>query len=150
MGKILSAFVRNTSPFAVITKSADETRVSDIVQTADSELKFQANPNKNYFVMLFLANNSPAAADFDYAWSVPSGSAVFIDSTWDANTNQTLDDWTAEQFLAGAAADVAIIVYGMIRIGVTGGEVNLTWAQNVSNAGNTSVLKGSTIMVYQS
>jgi hypothetical protein len=155
LGKLLGGLIAQQAnlqniPYAVVVKSADETRNSDITQTPDSEIKFNARANKTYFVQLYLATNSHVTADFDYAFTVPSGTAELINSTWDANTNQTFEDWTAEQFLTGAGVDVAVIIYGRMNIGATGGEVNLTWAQNVSNAGNTSVLAGTTIIVYES
>ena len=150
MGKILSSFLGSgRNPFALVIKKTDETRVSDIVVANDAEIKFTANPNKDYTIRLWLITNSVAAADFDYKWTVPSGSIGFVDSAWDANTNTAFTDWTGEQFLGGNATNLVVPVMGRALIGVTGGEVNLQWAQNVSDVGDTTVKAGTMIEVYE-
>ncbi len=145
----LSSFVRTNTPFANIVKSVDETRVSTEILADDSELKFKARSNKTYFIKLFLFVNSGVSPDFKYSLSIPSGSAIRNQSTWDPATFMSTADWTAVDIFASDGLDQMLAIIGKFENGVTAGQVAIQWAQNSSNVANTTILKGSFMEVWE-
>ena len=150
MGKILSAFIQNNTPFKVVVKSQDETIDTDTVMSNDSELKFVAKANRNYTVYFLLAYNSGTTPDIKTAVAIPSGTARRVDDDWASKIPIASADWTTPLLTTGGAEDIFYQPIGLIKIGVTGGGVNLQWAQNTSDASDTTMLKGSLMVVYES
>jgi len=141
---------RTPNIFAKVIKKADETRNNNNVMTDDSELKFNVNPNKTYFLWEMMRVNSVINADFQYQLKIPSGTARKINEN--ISTQVALDDrdfTTPSGNIATSGADQFVLAIGVIEVGVTGGEVVLQWAQNISDAGNTIMRKGSFLVVYE-
>ena len=93
---------------------------------------------------------SPAAADFKYLLTVPTdATGGRMASQWNAisETTETAHTVVTSPTTGGA---VNIITTG-IRIIVAGnaGNLQLQWAQTMSNAGDTQTLPGSLLVVWE-
>ncbi len=135
--------------FAKVVKSADETVTSSEVLQDDDELKFTPNVSKNYGYILNLLINSGTTPDFKGAFSLPT------DATMDQQSNdfqkiaQDQDDATVALVNSGTGNAGSYQLTGRLIMDTTAGDVNFQWAQNVSNAGDTKVLKGSYLLVWE-
>ena len=136
---------------AHVVKSVDETVTSSTTLQDDDELLFPVKANKNYagWVKGFIVSDPDP--DFKFAFSIPSG-------TTNKRSNAALSTVSA-----GAAADIdavgtlitgnsnekSFVVYFYVLVGATAGNVVFQWAQNTSDAANTTVKAGSSLMVVE-
>ncbi len=150
MGKILSSFTKNNSPFAVIIKTVDETVTSSTVLQNDNDLFFVAKANKIYIVEFRLIAEE-GGGGLDTVWAIPSGTMFLNDGNWDNSAVADALPATTELGIAASGTDErAFQMHLWLRNGVTEGTVNFQWAQSVSNANATTVMAGSHIIVYES
>jgi len=142
-------YVDDTSDiFAKIIKIADETIQTDIVLSQDSEL-FRTLPIGDYLVMFYLFINSDGTADFQSTVDNSTGTMTgdFSVSAWSGAAGTTQALGVARNAATGGTIQTIMI---MCRVNVTvEGIIGLDWAQQTSQAVNTSVLQGSTMIIYQ-
>jgi len=138
--------------FAKVVKSVDETIQSNSTLFDDAELFFTPNINKIYTLFLFLFSNSGTTPDMKIRLTVPSGAtAIRTNNFWQGDINRAMLDWTTTISLSGSATlDLFITQVGIVRMGGTAGTVNLQWAQNTSNGGDTTMYGGSLLVAYES
>jgi len=142
-------------------KAATTTRNSTTTLTADPDLVMALSANTNYIVRLDLNITAAQVPDFKFrldfdgtitravGWmlsnnsigaSTSAGTTLYtaIDSTF-LNTTETVIGGSAS-----APTHIAVIsIVLVIAVGASGGNFSFMWAQNTSDAGNTSVLAGS-------
>jgi len=137
--------------FAKIVKATDETIDTDTTLSDDAELLFTPTINKVYHFELRLYIQSATAADFKVGWSVPSGATVLglEADIWRNDILQNADDQTVAFAVATDGNLEMMLLCGKILMSSTSGSAAVQWAQNVSNGGNTTVLAGSTLLVYE-
>lgn len=125
-----------------IVKSADESRTSDDVLSADDHLTFAVVAGKVYEVTgtLFLHWQSP---NISAAWDVPGDPTGLWTWTHTSNASTT----TAEQTASNLTAQT-ILIRGVLQCDASG-TATLTWAQSSSNATPSRVLAGSYLIVRQ-
>jgi len=134
--------------FARVVKSVTETINSDSVLHNDDELFFVANANKTYGGIIGLHLESGSTPDFKSALSIPSGaSARRVNGSWGTSAT-AVADFTVAQVIPMTGPPGMLAVYFRVII-TTAGTVNYQWAQNVSNAGDTSVLQGSFMTIWE-
>lgn len=153
----ISLFSR--SLFALKRKAASQTLLSNTTLTNDNTL-FVALPTAGTFGWrCWLLYNSSLTADIKLTYTWPAGATA----TWsgmglastatgtsgDINMAAVTVSGTTLVF-GGAAANSVILLEGEIVMGGTAGNLQLQWAQNTSDATNTSVLARSRMMVWRS
>jgi len=125
-------------------------------------LEFPVDANKTYAVEASLMVVGPnTAADWKFGWSLPAGATMRwglvsgltgTDDSWDAAStgNVPRDLLTESESLARGSqsgATFPILLKGTIRTAGTAGDVKLQWAQNTSDAGNSTVKADSYLRI---
>lgn len=128
-------------------KTADTTRNSTTTFADDTHLAgWTADASSYYAIQGYLIVNAAATPDLKIQLEVPAGASYNI-KLIDAATIAAA--WTGSYVHAGTAADVAISFIGVITIAGTAGVIDLQWAQNTSDAGNTTIKAGSWIEIIK-
>lgn len=144
-----------------VHKTADESVTSSTTIQNDNHLLVSVAANTEYEIIVRLAVNGSAAADFKMAWTMPAGctgqrfsrgpAVSSATSTADTTTRASglTDNFTTEinygVFSTGQLSFVEEILY-VVTAG-TAGVVQLKWAQNASSGTATTVVAGSYIVV---
>lgn len=140
--------------FAKVVKTVDETIQSDTILGDDAVIKFTPEINKSYSYMILVRVNSGAIPDFKFALSIPAGavartggsSAIIFRM---GQQTDTVDATVAQTAGGSDTVDVMYGIYGFLDMGGTAGDVIFQWAQNTSTATDTTVKKGTTILVWE-
>ncbi len=137
--------------FAKVVKATDESDVNNAVLQNDDELKVTLSANKDYsFTAFIFVTAVSTAPDIKLAWTIPSG------ATGDKNAQGTA--WNGfsvvNNITTGFDADLstsveATEIHGRVNMGSTAGDLQLTWSQRQSSADATTVLKGSSLKVWE-
>lgn len=138
--------------FARIIKKADESIQSTTTLQDDDELTVAISASTNYFVVVYLFLTSASNADLKYAFSVPSSptdSMKILSGDWSCITDQNALPITTVQSITTTGSDVTVQVFGTLINGATAGNLVFQWAQTTSQASDTTVLRGSTMIVYE-
>ena len=132
-----------------VTKSADQTKVSDTTFADDSQLVIPLKANAAYYVTIYIVVNSHATPDFKYDITLPTGAAGIKNTV--AMTSVTFtgtqDIETAVTAIDTDATDQHLLIVGKVTMGTTIGNIAFQWAQNTSSAEDTIVRAGSMIQV---
>lgn len=137
--------------WTVVTKSSDQSVQSTTTLQNDNELLFPMSANKTYQFELLAFTSTPTNADFKFGFTGPaSPTKVSVNHLYKAdgfsgNSSKTAYETTGVAGLHGSVTEGLLSICGRIANGNNAGNFQLTWCQNTSNAGNTSVLKGSFI-----
>jgi hypothetical protein len=137
----------------VICKRANETVTSDDTLSNDSELLFYMAANTTYRFRLTVFYKTAAAADFKYAVDCPASptqAAIRQSHVVPNSTNNT--NFAVQETEVGSTSVVSavttpgyIVIDGLWQNGANAGNLAFQWAQNTSDVGSTTVLKGSTL-----
>lgn len=132
---------------ALIMKTVDETINSSTVFQDDDTLFFAPAINTRSEFFLYLLINSGNVPDFKYQFTGPSGAiALIIAQTFSASSEANTRSFSSSQLITSDGIDEVVVVHGFIKMAGTAGNIQLQWAQNVSDAGDTSVLEGAHII----
>ncbi len=135
-----------------VIKSVDETIQTDTVLSNDSELLAAVTANTNYYWVLMLNFTTPNNADLKLLFTAPAGAvmkAAVQDAIGAYNAGVMKDVLTEEQLTTGNNTDMNYILQGSLEIGATAGTVNFQWAQNTSQATDTTVREGSAFFLIE-
>jgi len=135
-----------------IVKKVDEVIQSDTTLSDDTELFFTPTINKNYNINLYLYFASEGNADMTIAVTIPTGAqAEVLNQTWDAVNARFTRDWTTSDDIGGGgSAQIRTTeMHGRLIMGGTAGDFNFQWAQQVSQATDTTVFAGSALIVWE-
>jgi len=136
--------------FAKVVKSIDETLNSDDTLQDDDELVFAANANKTYYVMCHVWLNSGTTPDFKFTWVLPAGaSGVKQNANWNGVQDSQTTDVEATNNVTMAVGTRIISMSFKIIVGGTAGDIQLQWAQQTSDAGDTTVQQGSCLLAWE-
>ena len=136
--------------FAKVVKSADQTITEDTVFSDDTELKFIPTINKVYHYYLMILHTSNSSSDFKLLFTVPTSCTMNGNSAdWQMGTAGTMADVTASRTINSSGSLAGTAMYGRIVMSGTSGEITLQWAQALSNVENTTVFKGSMLIVWE-
>ncbi len=129
-----------------VLKTADETKMNDIVFADDLHLQFESVANTIYIVFWLTHPDAETSPAYKYKFSIPSG-ATFLrpDGTWFSDGN-TIRDETFAKVISGSGNPKSSCIIAWIEIGATAGTVAIQWAQNVSHADPTTMGKGCCLM----
>lgn len=132
-------------------KTSDEARANNAVLTADSTLTFAMAASTKYSIRCEIFYDTAATPDFQWSTSGPTSPTL-------VRTQRHAIQAGATAFSIVGVDTAATGAQAMTGTGTTGGYVQLTttwenganagtwafnWAQNTSNASNTTVLAGS-------
>ena len=138
--------------FAVITKSADQTKVNGD-PLPDSELKVALNPNKTYTIKLYIIIDTAATGEIKFGFTVPPGaSLLFQDGDLTTNNPQSLDSTTGlfwEFLVDDPPTGKLMTVFISVTTTGTPGDFTVVWHENQIQ-GTASVKKGSYMEVTES
>jgi hypothetical protein len=123
-----------------VTHTQSDTALEDVTGAS-----FTVTSGGTYSWMLFLLFNSSAVADLDIAYSVPAGAGRHGITSVASST----DALTAEVRIAGAGADASVLMWGHYQP-TADGTIQLRFAQGTSEATNTVILDGTTLLVFRS
>ncbi len=132
-----------------VRTTADVTINSDDSLNDDATLKIAMAANEVWLFEALLLYNSAAAADIKFAFTVPAGASLswlltFI-SDGTVSMALTQASGTSVDVLTDASAQAAS-VKAIVRNSSTAGDLQLQWAQRVSDAGDTKVLTDSYLL----
>lgn len=150
------AFAPAQSGWTVVTKSADETRTTNTTLTADSALTFSMLANTKYRARGQVFYNSVTAADFKWSNSGPASPTLVRHSYISGRPvatpsfpGDTYGDYRGSTQMLNGAEDAGgggyIHFDYIIHNGSNAGTFDFNWAQDTSDAGNTTVRAGSYI-----
>lgn len=130
-----------------VTKSSDETINTSTTLQDDDALTFAVVANGEYEVEAVVLYNSGATPDFKFAWTAPAGATIdghaIVPTASNTSTGAVIVEAVAITTAVGVGAPIAVWCRFTVVVGGTAGNVTLQWAQNTSDAGNTSVLTNS-------
>lgn len=138
--------------FQLIIKSSDETINSDSTLSDDSELTATLAANKRYafFSVIFVITD--ATPDFKYGYTVPAsttnqkGASVWRGSGGLQAANPVT---TSQAMTASGTSETQLPINGYVITGASAGTLDFQWAQDTSDAANTTVKAGSFILVWE-
>lgn len=137
--------------FTLIQKTSDETIQSDDTFGADSELKFAMAANTTYSIKINVGFNTSATADIKFELdgpASPTNVAYSGERTATSGTDASINGvaYNTAHAITGTATGAGHAFFMVIvQNGANTGDFSLRWAQNTSDASNTTVLKGSTL-----
>lgn len=141
------------SPWNIARKVTTETRSADSATLADDAvLKFAMLANTKYAIRASIFWDTVAAADIKFRHVGPASPTLVRILRWDVAPGTVAVQNLAVD-VAYSSGDIActsvgttggwLTLEGIIHNGANAGDFKIQWAQNVSDAGNTSVLAGS-------
>lgn len=158
-GKLLDAAGVGVPPSALteglfVRKTADESVTSSTTLQNDDHLVLALVAGTTYLLTGMLIYDASTAGDFKLAFTVPAGVTInwtaagfrVADTTASGGgspTVQTGSGTTKNVGGIGAGSKGAAVLNGLIRVGTTAGNLQLQWAQDVSDATATTVYTDS-------
>lgn len=130
-------------------KSANQVISSQTTLVSDADMRFAVAANSLYEFHVFLRYSSPTGADWKSSFTVPaSASAHFARYGWNLSGNfvggdEFADGSTVTSQGQGAGTVQTANFFGYAVTAGTAGNLIFQWAQNTSNAGNTTLYANS-------
>lgn len=127
-----------------VVKTADTSRTTNTTITADPHLTIEVEASAKYLVVLRAAILSPAAADFQCDWSVPTGATLNRYSIHYATGTVVSPSAAFDASFSTSGSDDALLIMGTLVVSTTAGSLTWRWAQFASS-GTTTVYEGSSL-----
>jgi hypothetical protein len=135
-------------------KTANEAKTGTTTLGADDTLKFAVEANRKYRFRAVVFFDTTAAGDFKYRVTGPADPTLVRLLRYCVIPGATaLSDIAVD--VAFSSSDISeagsgttggcIVIEGIVHNGANAGTVAIEWAPNASDAGNTTVLAGSSI-----
>lgn len=138
--------------WTMVKKASDQTKNSDTTLAADSALQFSMSANTRYTIRFHVAFSTTATPDFKFDLDGPvSPTSVQFNTFRASHSGATVSNNRVTAFNASTSVTNTADGYGYIMgegyvyNGANSGTFSFRWAQDTSDAGNTTVLKGSYI-----
>ena len=149
----IAAASPTANTFARVVKKVDEVINTTATLHDDVELKVTLNINKIYSGILLIYLQSVAAAGFKWSMSVPAGATGRRKgggtTPWESAGMGSTVDIAATNSNATDNNIQCIELHFKIVMAGTAGDFVFRWAQSTSNAGDTKVLVGSLLVIYE-
>ena len=149
--KSVKAYIRDqirknlNERITVIVKTADETKTTDDTFADDEELSgLSLLANSYYAFRMLIIHEEHATPDMKFKPYVTSGGV-----TWQSDLDDINATPAASQVTAGAADDRMCNITGVIATSTSGCLFSLQWAQNTSDANDSTVKAGSYILLHK-
>lgn len=137
-------------PRLLAYKSADESTNTDTTLSNDAALLFALGATETWSVCVGVSCiDVSGSADIKIAFTLPASATMQLQAIG-RNPANAFDDfkWSVSgtsQSLRVATAGQFYVIAGHVTTAGTSGNFTMQWAQNTSNASNTTVRKGSNI-----
>ncbi len=132
----------------VVAKTADIVINSDITINDDPDLKIDLLPNKRYYGTMILRLIFPSNADLDVSFKVISGT-VYANFGLDMISAVSATSFGTELLIPTDGAFQVVKLYIALLTGSGGGTLQFQWAQNVSQAGDSTLFQGSSLVLFK-
>lgn len=150
VGDVLAAADVNAwlAPLAGV-KSADQIITSTTTLINDADMRIAVAANSLYEFHVHMRYASPTGGDWKSSFSVPAGASASFQrvglnlSGVFAGGFDSTDTSTVTSQGQGASTILAADFFGWAVTAGTAGNLIFQWAQNTSNAGNTTLFKNS-------
>jgi hypothetical protein len=132
----------------VVRKTADETVSSDSTLSNDSQLSMSVEAGASYAFDSVVFFNTNGTANYKGQWTVPTGALLTFQCTGYSLAGTFGIFWNTDaslQTMQGNATPRPHAMSGTLIVAGTAGNITWQWAQNTSNASNTSTLLASYI-----
>lgn len=136
----------------VARKTATESVTSSTSVQDDDHLTMTLNANTNYWIDGHLITDGALAGDFRMQFVVPSGTIRWLangpvsgatGTVTDVDRNYKVGSATTVMGTIAAGTNNVVLIFGIARIGASGGTFKIQWAQGTSNATATRVMANS-------
>lgn len=133
----------------IVLKTADQSVTSSTVLVNDTHLKFAVLAYEVWeFMLALIPYSASTTPEMDIAFAIPAGASIRQRGSLGVVASEA--DGTAETLLnLPAASNVFFIAFYLYIGGASGGDVQLKWAQNVSNATATTMKTNSYIIAHK-
>jgi hypothetical protein len=140
----------NTPTTLKVRKAVNEDVISSSTLQNDDELVLTLSANTTYIIDgSIFATSTSGTPDIKIAFTLPTGAVM--DLGFEAASAQSLRRSEVLETSGVASSNIPIVIAapttiqigGTIKMGGTGGNVTLQWAQNSANANPTTVMQGS-------
>lgn len=161
-GTVSDLDATGSATIGLVRKTADESVTSSTVMQSDDQLVVALDANSYYAIRAVITYDSPAAGDFKFQFTVPSGAtgrkfALYsaVNATSCASTAQNswgdaIGDAVTGIGAPAAGAPCDVVIDGYVITSGTSGNLTLQWAQDTSDATATTVKAGSFIQWHKS
>lgn len=132
----------------VVTKIFDEVENNSDTLQDDAELKFAVGANETWFFRLIFLFDTESTPQLKAGFTAPSGATI----RWSFGTfgSALLTESETRVYTSiGTGVQNMGAVGGIIQVGSNAGNLQLQWAQNVADASDTTVQKGSMLMGHK-
>ena len=136
----------------IVMKTTTETINNDSTLSDDSELTAPLLASKRYFVVCFLLHQTDTVPDFKYAFTLPTDATNRSgNGNWNSGVGEsgTRDIESVVTTVSANTNQSGLVIYAWVKTDTTAGNITLQWAQGTSDAANTSVMEGATLMIYE-
>jgi len=142
--------LQSRTSIAKVIKSVDEIIQSDTGFTNDTELFVPVEASTQYFGQVILYYQSDVTAGIKMRFTAPAGvTGNRLDNNWGVNGFGTLAFGVQENNATDGNVQVASFHFEILT-DVTAGNFIVQWAQIVSQAIDTTMLAGSSLIIWRS
>ena len=131
----------------IVRKTADEIVNNSTVLQNDDHLLFAVAANEVWEIRVAMIVASTAVADFKYAFTVPTGGAIYAPGGYTTDSDATIA--VAVLYTANQTMSTTVAVNRRYIGGANAGNVQFQWAQNTAEVSNTKVLANSYIIAHK-
>jgi hypothetical protein len=150
---VAGLYQNGTQVWSTVAKTSDETIQSDTTLNADAALVFAMSANTKYSFKLFVIFDTGATGDFKFRHAGPSSPTLVrirrhhIIGAGTAYAGIAIDTAysSVDVAVAGSAGPGVVEMDGIVHNGANAGNFEFQWAQNASEAVDTTVRAGSYI-----
>lgn len=128
-----------------IPKVSDETIDTSTTLQNDDELFFPVDANKVYAVTGVIRFTTGTTPNIKFTWAAPAGATWVFRSQGNGASGTWESSGSATKTPNGAATHLIFVFWGHVVVAGNAGVVQLQWAQNTSDGGDTTVNAGSYI-----
>jgi hypothetical protein len=130
-------------------KSANQIITTQTTLVNDADMRFAVAANSLYEFHAHIKFASPGGGDWKTSFTVPAGASAEFNrvglnlSSQPTSGTNWLDTDSVPSQGSGAGTPLTTDFFGWVVTASTAGNLILQWAQNTSNAGNTTLFKNS-------
>ena len=148
-GAVGGGSITDASAFAKVVKEVDEIVNNSAVKQNDDELFFVGTANKVYSFQMYVMVDLNTAIQVQ--WGLPAGATGEWNALdWTSGGSSQTQSVTDDIFVSSTGGNIEWVPYaGRIQMGSTTGICNFQWAQNSATAVDTTILRGSVLIVWE-
>jgi hypothetical protein len=137
-----------SNPWTLVSKPTIQTKTANTTLANDTDLTFSVTSGTKYRVRGTVYFDTTAAGDFKYAIAGPAASLIRVHKRHQAAAGVAYVTATDTAFatstaVAGTGTAGGQVFFDVLFVATASGTFAFQWAQNTSDAGNTSVNAGS-------